>query len=62
VTDIGKIRIYQREDIVLQNTLYDKYQRESVSTNEPSVLSLLIDSDEMCFYVGYANGKMQKWE
>lgn len=61
VTDIGKIRIYHREDIVLQNTLYDKYQRESVSTNEPSVLSLLIDSDEMCFYVGYANGKMQKW-
>lgn len=62
VTDIGKIRIYHREDFILQNTLYDKYQRESVSTNEPSVLSLLIDSDEMCFYVGYANGKMQKWE
>jgi hypothetical protein len=45
----------------LQTNLYDKYQRHSQATGEPTILSLLINSEEKCFYVGYANGKMQKW-
>jgi hypothetical protein len=61
VTDIGRIQIFLRESLRLQSNLYDKYQRHSQATGEPTILSLLINSEEKCFYVGYANGKMQKW-
>ncbi len=61
VTDIGRIQIFLRESLRLQTNLYDKYQRHSQATGEPTILSLLINSKEKCFYVGYANGKMQKW-
>jgi WD40 repeat protein len=61
VTDIGRIQIFHRESLRLQNNLYDKYQRHMQSPGEPTVLSLLVNSEEKCFYVGYANGKMQKW-
>ncbi len=61
VTDIGRIRIFLRESLSLQTNLYDKYLRHSQANGEPTILSLLINSEEKCFYVGYANGKMQKW-
>ena len=61
ITDIGRIMIFLRESLRLQTNLYDKYQRYLQSSKEPNILSLLIDSEEKCFYVGYANGKMQKW-
>ena len=61
VTDIGRIMIFLRETLRLQTNLYDKYQNHMQSSKEPNILSLLIDSEEKCFYVGYANGKMQKW-
>jgi hypothetical protein len=61
ITDIGRIMIFLRESLSLQTNLYDKYQRYMQSSKEPNILSLLIDSEEKCFYVGYANGKMQKW-
>jgi WD40 repeat protein len=61
VTDIGRIQIFLRESLRLQTNLYDKYQRHSQASGEPTILSLLINSEEKCFYVGYANGKMQKW-
>jgi hypothetical protein len=61
ITDIGRIMIFLRETLRLQTNLYDKYQNFMQSSKEPNILSLLIDSEEKCFYVGYANGKMQKW-
>jgi hypothetical protein len=61
VTDIGRIQIFLRESLRLQTNLYDKYQRHMQATGEPTILALLINSEEKCFYVGYANGKMQKW-
>jgi WD40 repeat protein len=61
VTDIGRIQIFLRESLRLQTNLYDKYQRHMQATGEPTILSLLINHEEKCFYVGYANGKMQKW-
>lgn len=61
VTDIGRIRIYHRETFELQTNIYDKYQRHSASSKESTLLSIMVDSEEKCFYVGYANGKMQKW-
>jgi WD40 repeat protein len=61
ITDIGRIMIFLRESLRLQTNLHDKYQRYMQSSKEPNILSLLIDSEEKCFYVGYANGKMQKW-
>ena len=61
VTDIGRIQIFHRESLRLQNNLYDKYQRHTQASGEPTILSLLVNSEEKCFYVGYANGKIQKW-
>jgi WD40 repeat protein len=61
VTDIGRIMIHFRETLTMQTNIYDRYQGNQHSWGEPCLLSLLINSEEKCFYVGYANGKMQKW-
>ena len=61
-TDIGRLMIFHRENILLQTNIYDRYQSRRPNSDGPALISLLIDSDEKCFYVGYANGRIQKWK
>ena len=61
-TDKGRLMIFHREELYMQTNIYDKYQSKTPSLNDPAILSLLIDSDEKSFYIGYANGRIQKWK
>lgn len=61
-TDIGRLMIFHREALQMQTNIYDRYQSRTPSSNQPALISLLIDSEEKCFYVGFANGRIQKWK
>jgi len=61
-TDIGRLMIFHREALVMQTNIYDRYQTRRPNSDGPALISLLIDSEEKCFYVGYANGRVQKWK